>query len=134
MFVENERVQRVIYHLHAEHYTRVRGSFEQSGERPHVYIGKTAHGSYHAKCDGVCDFKELFVGCLGSVNYCQGGCGYWDDFRNPGRRVSYLRVIDLQRGKTIDGIKRPARNICVEPCEGSGSRLIHTGGCWQNNG
>ena len=25
-----------------------------------------------------CSFVEFFrSGCLGSVNYCQGGCGYW---------------------------------------------------------
>jgi hypothetical protein len=44
-----------------------------------------AHGSYHAYCNGRCSFMEFFTqGCLGSVNYCQGGCGYWDDFRNLG--------------------------------------------------
>ncbi|KAL7566071.1 hypothetical protein ACA910_009857 [Epithemia clementina (nom. ined.)] len=67
VFVENGQAQRVIYYQHTEHYTRTRGTFGLSGERPHVYIGKTAHGSYHAPCDGVCDFHELFRGCLGTI-------------------------------------------------------------------
>ena len=23
-------------------------------------------------------------GCFGDMKFCKGGCGYWDDFRNPG--------------------------------------------------
>ena len=84
----NGQVAKVVFHQHDGHYTRrhaVLGTYDTEGDRPIVYIRKIAHGSYHAHCDGRCTFTEFFTqGCLGSVNYCQGGCAYWDDFRNPG--------------------------------------------------
>lgn len=138
LHVRDGLVMRVTFFQHSGHYTRKRGKFEQSGERPHVYIGKIAHGSYHASCTGVCSLRELFSDrtCLGSVNYCQGGCLYWDDFRNPGRKVHHLHVKDLKRGEIIDGVERPKRVICVDDCYGSADRIslvTKTNGCWQND-
>ena len=78
----NRQVAKVaiVFHQHDGHYTRHRGTYDTEGDRPIVYIGRIAHGSYHAHCDGHCTFTEFFTqGCLGSVNYCQGGCAYWDD-------------------------------------------------------
>lgn len=133
VFVTGGSVQKVIFYQHSGWYTRRRGTYESSGERPHVYIGKTAHGSYHAPCDGVCSFSEFVRNrCLGSVNYCQGGCGYWDDFRNPGPKLDSYTIRDLQPGNTIDGITRPDREVCRVSCDGSGSRVLTTAGCWQN--
>ncbi len=137
MFVKDGKVTKVQYYQHAGHYTRRRGTFDIKGERPVVYIGKVAHGSYHNGCNGRCSFSEFFSkGCLGSVDYCQGGCGYWDDFRNNnnGITISRARIYDLQPGANIDGIDRPDREICSQPeCKGSRSRILTTAGCWQNN-
>ena len=134
VYVKQKRVKKVVFHQHSGHYTRVRGSFELNGERPVVYIGKVAHGSYHSGCDGRCSFLELVkYGCLGTVNYCQGGCGYWDDFRNPGPTLSNVQVRRLRGGKIIDGIARPNSSACGQPaCEGSTKRVLTTSGCWQN--
>jgi hypothetical protein len=69
------------------------------------------------------------------VNYCIGGCGYWDDFRNPGPTWSEYVLEPLHPGATIAGIERPDREVCSLPaCEGSSSiRKLTTSGCWQNN-
>jgi len=135
VFVKNNQVQKVLFHQHSGQYTRVRGTFESEGERPVVYIGKIAHGSYHAQCDGKCSFVEFFrYGCLGTVNYCQGGCGYWDDFRNPGPVIRDVQPQPLRPGETIDGIQRPSSDVCSQPkCKGASTRLLTTAGCWQNN-
>lgn len=134
VFVRDGKVQKVTYFQHTGQYTRRRGTFEMSGERPHVYVGKVGHGSYHARCDGKCSFVDLITkGCLGSVNYCQGGCGYWDDFRNPGPKLARYNMHELKPGDKIDGISRPNRDICVKSCDGSGARLLTISGCWQNN-
>ncbi len=134
VYVQNGQAKKVIFHQHSGHYTRRRGEFQRDGERVIVYIGKVAHGSYHHQCDGKCSASEFFkYGCVGTVNYCQGGCGYWDDYRNPGLTLDNAQVQPLQPGETINGIKRPDREICsVSSCKGSGSRLLTTSGCWQN--
>ncbi len=134
VFVRRRRVRKVVYHQHKGHYTRKRGKFERKRERPIVYIGKVAHGSYHHRCDGKCSFREfLKYGCTGTVNYCAGGCGYWEDFRNPGPTLKNVKVVDLRPGKTIRGIKRPDRDVCsLSSCKGPRARLVGTSGCWQN--
>ncbi len=64
----------------------------------------------------------------------QGGCGYWDDYRNPGPTFRDVQVVDLQPETTISGISRPDRDVCsVSNCKGSGSRILGTSGCWQNS-
>ena len=131
----NGQVSKVVFYQHTGHYTRRRDEFERRGERTVVYIGKIAHGSYHHRCDGKCSAEEFFkYGCLGTVNYCQGGCGYWDDFRNPGPELGALQLRPLMAGQTIDGIGRPGTgSVCgVSSCKGSGSRLLTESGCWQN--
>ena len=51
---------------------------------PEVWVGKTSHGSYDTGCDGKSWWKPL------SVEFCQGGCGYWDDFRNANSRTEWF--------------------------------------------
>ena len=130
----NGQVSKVIFYQHKGFYTRRRGTFELEGDRPIVYIGKVAHGSYHTRCDGTCSFIEFITqGCLGSVNYCQGGCGYWDDFRNPGPELRNGRFQPLNPGQVIDGIERPNREVCgIGSCKGASTRDLNTAGCWQN--
>ena len=131
----NRQVSKVVFYQHTGRYTRRRGTFERKGERVIVYIGKIAHGSYHHRCDGKCSFTEFFkYGCLGTVNYCQGGCGYWDDFRNPGPELNALQLRPLMAGQTTDGIRRPGSgSVCgVSSCKGSSHRVLHESGCWQN--
>ena len=135
VYVKQSSVKKVLFHQHGGHYTRVRGSFEIVGERPVVYIGKVAHGSYHSGCDGKCSFYEFIMyGCYGSLNFCPGGCGYWDDYRNPGPTLTDAQVKPLRKGEKVDGIVRPDRTICLPACEGSSSRKLTTSGCWQNSG
>ncbi len=133
----NGEVSKVVYHQHGGHYTRRRGEYKAKGERPIVYIGKVAHGSYHIDCNGACSFSEfLNHGCYGSVRFCIGGCGYWDDFRNPKNSDDELttpQLHPLQKGQNIDGITRPDREICgLATCEGSDSRSLLESGCWQD--
>ena len=133
VFVKDDKLVKVIFYQHSGHYTRRRDKLQKSGERPVVYIGKVAHGSYHEGCNGKCSFSSLFTkGCLGDVKYCQGGCGYWDDYRNPGPQFSAYRLVQLQPGQTIDGIKRPDRDICVKSCKGASTRALTTAGCWKD--
>ena len=127
-------VSKVVYHQHGGHYTRRRDKYKAEGERPIVYIGKVAHGSYHTDCNGGCSWYELInYGCYGSVRFCIGGCGYWDDFRNPGPELRDPTLYLLQEGQTIDGITRPDREICgLATCEGSDYRSLTESGCWQD--
>ena len=128
VYVNNDRTDHVVFHQHAGHYTRARGTFEIVGERPVVYVGKISHGSYHIYCDG----KGL---PSTHVTYCPGGCGYWDDFRNPGYTWSTGVLTDLKPGQIIDGIERPDRLICtsdIGTCVGASIRVLWTSGCWQN--
>ena len=66
------QVEKVIYY---GYYTCRCGTYESvggGGEGPVVYIGKTAHDSYHAGCSGKCSATDFFTkGCFGSVHYCQ---------------------------------------------------------------
>ena len=130
----NGLVTKVVYHQHSGHYTRRRGTYQAEGERPIVYIGKIAHGSYHTDCNGHCSFSELINhGCYNSVRYCIGKCGYWDDFRNPGPELRNPQLYPLQEGQNIDGITRPDREVCgLGTCEGSDHRSLTESGCWQD--
>ena len=130
----NGQVAKVVFHQHDGHYTRCRGTYDTEGDRPIVYVGKIAHGSYHAHCDGRCTFTEFFTkGCLGSVNYCQGGCGYWDDFRNPGLELRNARIYPLKKGQRVDGLLRPNKPVCgIGTCDGVSHRALASAGCWKN--
>ena len=79
-------------------------------------------------------FTEFFTqGCLGSVNYCQGGCTYWDDFRNPGLELRNARIYPLRKGQTVNGIEHPNRAACgIGTCEGVGYCAPASAGCWKN--
>ena len=131
----DQKITQVVFYQHRGYYTRGRGKFESEGDRPVVYIGKVAHGVYHSRCNGRCSFKQLITkGCFGSVEYCIGGCGYWDDFRNPGLELRHGNLQPLNPGQTIDSIRRPDSTVCGIPsCEGARSRRFKTSGCWQNN-
>lgn len=134
VFVKDKLVEKVIFYQHNGWYTRKRGTYTNTGEHPHVYIGKVAHGSYHENCNGVCSLSELFTKlCFGSVKLCIGGCGYWEDFRGPGPILDTYKIFDLQPGKTIDGISRPDREVCRPSCSGTIFRTPFTSGCWQNS-
>lgn len=132
--ISNGQVSKVVFHQHSGHYTRRRGEYQSEGERPIVYIGKVAHGSYHVRCDGRCSFTEFIrYGCYGSVKFCPGGCGYWDDFRNPGPELRDGQLHPLMEGQVIEGIERPNRAVCgINTCDGSGSRSLFESGCWQD--
>lgn len=78
-------VQKVRYNQHNGYYFRnVGDGAEMRGNRAVVYIGKVAHGAYHRGCTGN-PFR-------GGTRKCLGGCGYWEDFRNPKGRY------DLDQG------------------------------------
>ena len=66
------QLQRVVYFQHNGAQTKEAGHFETAGDtHPVAYVGKNAHASYVAP---------------GGI----GGCGYWDDFRNPGKANMYM--------------------------------------------
>ena len=134
---DTKKVTQVVFYQHAGWYTRGSGKFESEGDRPVVYIGKVAHGSYHSHCTGRCSLRQLFSnikGCFKYVEYCKGGCGYWDDFRNPGLVLRTGSLQPLNPGQVIDGIRRPDNPVCDIPsCEGASHRSLKTSGCWQND-
>lgn len=66
---DRSAIDAVTYYQHKGHYTRQ--DFAAYGERPVVYVGKTAHGSYHG--------QEHSGDMAGSAWYC---C-YYNDYRNP---------------------------------------------------
>ena len=67
------------------------------------------------------------------MRYCIGGCGYWDDFRNPGPELRNPQLHPLQEGQNIDGITRPDREVCgLATCEGLKFRSFTESGCWQD--
>lgn len=125
--VGDSALSKVKYYQHKGWYTRRRGLFESDGSRPKAWIGKIAHGSYHNWCDG--------HGASWEADYCPGGCGYWNDFRNHNSNSvkSDTVAYDLLPGQTINGITRPDREICTDDCEGRDARLVGTSGCWQNH-
>ena len=64
---------------------------------------------------------------------CQGGCGYWDDFRNPGPELRNARIYPLRKGQTVDGLMRPNRPVCgIGTCDGVSHRALASSGCWKN--
>ena len=133
---KNGQVAKVVFFQHNGHYTRRRGSYSSEGERPIVFIGKVAHGSYHDYCNGRCSWSEFFGdACIGSHRYCQGGCAYWDDFRSgTGRVLRDATIHPLNNGQKIDDIDRPDRDVCCLPtCKGSGHRALANAGCWLNS-
>ena len=70
----------VTFNQHSGHYTRYNVQ-----TNPDVWIGKVAHGSYDNWCDG--------HGFVWEGDYCAGGCGYWDDFRNDDENSRWLPTV-----------------------------------------
>jgi len=118
----------VTFYQHQGWYTR-----RQTSEVINVWVGKVGHGSYHNWCDG--------VGFVWEADYCAGGCGYWEDFRNDkdegGIQWKPTNLIPLDEAKKIVGpIGDRVKNedYCdIAECEGADARLVGTSGCWQNN-
>jgi hypothetical protein len=121
-------LESVTFYQHQGWYTR---GIEATAPQPDVYVGKIGHGSYHNWCDG--------VGLIWEADYCQGGCGYWDDFRNDINGIQWkpTNLIPLDEAKKIEGsIGDRVKNedyADLEACEGSFDRVLTTAGCWQNN-
>lgn len=139
-----KQVELVVFYQHAGRYTVLPGGYEQVNSRPVVYVGKVGHGSYSFGCSSKCrspTFVFFFSDrCLKNQNFCRGGCGYWDDFRNPApdgsTTLTQGTLVSLQEGQTIDGIARPDRQVCItneyKPCKGDENRKLTTSGCWAN--
>ena len=70
----------VTFNQHSGHYTRYNVQ-----TNPDVWIGKVAHGSYDNWCDG--------HGFVWEGDYCAGGCGYWDDFRNDDENSRWFPTV-----------------------------------------
>jgi len=128
----NGTLERVMYFQHSGWYTKEVTNIEiVENTHPAVYIGKNSHGSYHD---------------AGGI----GGCGYFDDFRNPGekdqRMATWQNLIPLDKtpewmqyngGWSMDDIRGPLfRNepdLCAYPvCEGS-CLSVDTRGCCRSD-
>jgi len=131
----NYSLQSVTYYQHGGWYTR-----KYTTQPINVFIGKIGHGSYHTGCDGK---AGDIVGIPIPPNPldpgdCFGGCGYWDDFRNPGKKWIPTNIKPLSDAAKVAGqIGKRVSNedYCgnLEKCKGSSNRLLSTSGCWQNN-
>uniref|UniRef100_A0A7S0A6S7 Uncharacterized protein n=1 Tax=Pyrodinium bahamense TaxID=73915 RepID=A0A7S0A6S7_9DINO len=131
------QVAKVMFFQHSGHYTRRAGTFESEYGHPVVYVGKNAHGSYHAGCDGTCSFSEFWsCGCaLRCLSVCAGGCGWWDDYRNNnGGQVgrAWESLYPLQPGQTVDGIERRTSSCPSTSCTGARTKLAWDSSCWQD--
>lgn len=93
-------VSKVRFDQHAGYYFKSPGStMQMKGTRPVVYIGKNAHGAYHLGCNR---------GGSGGT-YCEGGCTYWNDFRDTRRSRYVLSAPTLLRDPTPKGVDCNAR-------------------------
>jgi len=119
----------VTFNQHSGHYTRA-----NTQPHPDVWIGKIAHGSYDITCDG--------HGFVWEADYCAGGCGYWDDFRNDNensrwmphniKHVSEVTDDQVNRVNNYKYFDDPKKN----KCEGFDYRCIGAEGpcgCWRND-
>jgi hypothetical protein len=121
------QLKSVTFFQHSGWYTR-----KQNTDEVKVWVGKIGHGSYHNRCDG--QSLNLF-----SPNYCQGGCGYWDDFRNDDHGIHWkpTNLRPLAEAKAIPGPigdRVDNEDYCFsEACKGHDWRALEDAGCWQNN-
>ena len=119
-------IESVTFYQHAGWYTR-----KQDSADINVWVGKSGHGSYHCRCDG--------TGVLWDPTYCQGGCGYWDDYRNDVNGIQWkpTNLIPLDEAKKIAGpVGDRVKNQDyrdIPRCVGPNARSLGTSGCWQNN-
>ena len=83
---DRKKVDCVTYYQHKGYYTRK--NFPLDGERPKVYVGKLAHGSYHS--------NDISGWMEGTPHHC---C-YYADFRNPKGSTTwnntYLNLVSLR--------------------------------------
>jgi hypothetical protein len=70
---DRSSIDAVSFFQHGGYYTMLPGSYSSSGDRPLVFVGKIAHGSYHDRCHAP-ECKEVVSALL---------CRYFYDFRNP---------------------------------------------------
>ncbi|XP_073232419.1 uncharacterized protein [Porites lutea] len=117
----------VTWFQHDGWYTR-----RNTAKSPSVYVGKNAHGSYDNWCDG--------RGFVWEQDYCAGGCGYWDDFRNDkkGRRwtPTNIKHVSEVTGRVANRIKdeKYFDDTRLNRCIGANSRCVKGPcGCWRNN-
>ena len=68
---DRQAVEYVTYVFHGNWYTRQRPNFQFIGERPVVYVGKIAHGSYHSQ------------DCSGWMAGTPSQCCEYADYRDP---------------------------------------------------
>lgn len=83
---DREQIDYVTYFFHGDWYTRSHGNYyvypDGSGERPVVFVGKLAHGSYHN--------QEHSGWMAGTPHHC---CEY-ADYRNPTINTVWANVQD----------------------------------------
>ena len=122
-------LKSVRFHQHGDYYTRRIGKFEiENNRRVVVYVGKNAHGSYHMSC-------KWKVCCIWHSDYCPGGCGYWDDFRNPsGNKYKFTSTTLLHIDSPDVSVRKTGgRDYCTSAtCTGADARLLTSSGCWQD--
>jgi len=121
------KVDSVTYYQHNGQYTR-----KTTSKNPNVYVGKNAHGSYDNWCDG--------KGAVWQSDYCAGGCGYWEDFRNDQGTTwmptNIKHINEIEPGHVKDAIMRQNYywdSAEKHSCKGPDARLVTTSGCWRNN-
>jgi len=119
----------VTFHQHSGFYTR-----RNTQQTPDVYVGKIAHGSYDNWCDG--------VGFVWEGDYCAGGCGYWDDFRNDDQNSRWLPTNIKHVSEVTDDQVNRVNNykyfdsLSKHGCEGSDWRCVGLEGpcgCWRSD-
>ncbi|UJR29685.1 hypothetical protein I4U23_017233 [Adineta vaga] len=157
---DKTKVAAVSFFQHDGHYTRISGprkapctpsgtgrcagshGFKTTGDRPIVYVGKIAHGSYH---------DTNTVGPKGV-----GNCAYYADFRDPKSDSDYMdtskKLIDLEGSDEAwlaadktggfswgpSGIsthptqKNPFDSTHSRACEGSPTYAVSSAGCYQS--
>ena len=83
---DREQIDFVTYFFHGQWYTRQSGNYPTwpagTGERPVVYVGKLAHGSYHN--------QEHSGWMAGTPHHC---CEY-ADYRNPNGGTIWANLQD----------------------------------------
>jgi len=84
--LDRKKIDCVTYFQHNGYYTRK--NFPLDGERPKVYVGKLAHGSYHS--------NEISGWMVGTPHHC---C-YYADYRNPKENTiwnnTHLNLVSLR--------------------------------------
>lgn len=160
-------IAAVSYYQHDGHYTRTIGQkgpcspvevgrcngsagFRTDGTHPMIYIGRTAHGSYH-------DANSFLPGADPHAPAKAFECAYYDDYRDPGSDADVFdtssNLIDLDTEKEAwmakdrapaewhwgpDGIgNHPTQNDPLDSdhqpaCKGSSTFAMESAGCFKS--